>query len=238
VPGARKAADMARATLMMPRVSRLFVLWSDPADGTRHVVGHLAREDDGTFAFSYVPDLQPILQRGFRLLSEFPEKKLYRARYLFPTFAQRIPVPSRPDFKRILDSWGVQDKDDHLEILGRSGGIQVTDRLELSEYRSESDPLTRALVFRIAGEKRHPGGDLLQPGDPVLLARDRQNAFDPSATLVLVREGKTVGYVPRQYSKMIAGQLDAGHSLEATALRRLVVPPERGRWQVEVRRPS
>jgi len=70
------------------------------------------------------------------------------------------------------------------------------------------------------------------------LARDRQNAFDQSATLVLVREGKTIGYVPRQYSKMIAEHLDAGHSLEASALRRLVVPPERGRWQIEVRRSS
>ncbi len=221
--------------------ARLFVLWSEPVDGTRHVIGHLWR-DHRDFSFGYVPEVDAVMKRGFELLPEFPEQRPvsepYRSPYLFSTFAQRIPSPSRPDYARILHSWGVKQSDDPLEILRLSGGIQVTDRLELAEYRAESDTLSSPLVFRVAGEKRCPGGDLLKPGDPVVLKREAGNEFDPNATLVLLRGGERVGYVPRQYSKMMARLLDAGYPLEAVALRRLVVPPERGRWQIRVRCPS
>jgi hypothetical protein len=225
----------------LDQLDRLFVLWSEPTDGTRHVIGQLWREH-GQFAFGYVPEVDAAMRRGFELLPEFPDKrplfKPYRSPYLFSTFAQRIPSPSRPDYARILRSWGVQLGDDPLEVLRLSGGVQVTDRLELAEYRSESDKLSRPLVFRVAGEKRCPGADLLNEGDPVVLAREADNQHDPNATLVLLRDGQRVGYVPRQYSAMIAKHLDAGHPLEAVALRRLVVPPERGRWQIRVRSPT
>jgi hypothetical protein len=218
--------------------ARLFVLWSEPAYGTRHVVGHLWREL-GDFAFGYVPEVDAALKRGFELLPEFPKKRLlsepYLSPYLFSTFAQRIPSPSRPDYERILQSWGVERSDDPLEILRLSGGIQVTDRLELAEYRSESDKLSKPLVFRVAGEKRFTGGDLLKVGDHVVLQRETHNPHDPHATLVLLRQGEKVGYVPRQYSGIIASHLDAERQLETIALRRLVVPPERGRWQIRVR---
>ena len=40
----------------MAQLDRLFVLWSDPDDGTRHVVGHLLRNGHD-YAFGYERDL-------------------------------------------------------------------------------------------------------------------------------------------------------------------------------------
>jgi len=232
------AAD-ASALAVRPGVSagRLFVLWRAPDDGTRIPIGELWHES-GRFAFGYVEDLQLAFDRGFRLLTEFPERRTcddpYRSPYLFPTFAERIPSPKRPDYQAILESWGVEDGDDPLEILARSGGIQATDRLELAEYRASDDDLSESLQFRIAGMKYQDGEAEFHVGDHLELLRETGNAYDQDATLVLTRNGIRIGYVPRQYSRLIAGILGSGRSLDTVVIRELTVPTDTGRWVVRV----
>ena len=223
---------------MSPRISRLFVLWSDPQDGARFAIGELSRQADG-FRFVYAHEIDRALGRGLKLLPEFPDRsRSYFERHLFSTFAQRIPSPARPDFAQMMESWGVRIelRDDPMEILARSGGIQATDRLELAEFRDDRDPLEIPLLFRVAGEKHLDGAVQLAAGEHVTLMREHANPHDEYATLVLKKEGRAVGYVPRQYSKMISQHLDAGHALESVAVHRLVVPPDRGRWVISVRR--
>lgn len=232
------AAD-APPVALRPRVGsgRLFVLWRAPDDGTRIPIGELWREPLG-FAFGYVDDLQLAFDRGFRLLTEFPDHLTchapYRSPYLFPTFAQRIPSPKRPDYQAILESWGVEQGDDPLEILASSGGIQATDRLELAEYRASDDDLSDPLLFRIAGMKYQAGQAELHVGDRLELLRQTGNPHDPDATLVLTRNGIRVGYVPRQYSRLIAGILGSGRALVTVVVRELTVPADTGRWVVQV----
>lgn len=109
----------------------MLVLWKD-LKGLRRVIGDLWRTSDGGYAFGYRDDL-PSAGEGWLGLIEFPEHRTYRASYLFPTFAQRIPGPGRPDRIALLRAWGVVNEDDDLEILARSGGVQETDRIELAE---------------------------------------------------------------------------------------------------------
>jgi hypothetical protein len=158
----------------------------------------------------------------------------YRSAYLFPTFAQRIPSPKRPDYQAILESWGVEHSDDPLEILALSGGIQATDRLELAEYRASDDDLSDPLLFRIAGMKYQTGQANLHVGDRLELLHEMGNAHDPDATLVLTRSGVKVGYVPRQYSRLVARILSAGGALDTVVVRELAVPADTGRWVVQV----
>ncbi len=86
--------------------------------------------------FAYVDDLQIAFDRRFYLLTEFPRHRIrgdpYRSSNLFPTFAERIPSRKQPDYRAILQSWGAEHSDDPFEILGRSRGILMTDRLELA----------------------------------------------------------------------------------------------------------
>jgi hypothetical protein len=206
-------------------------------DGTRFVVGELWRERDG-YAFTYRSALPTA--EGFGLLPEFPEHRTspnaYRASYLFATFAQRVPSPTRADLRDLLASWGVEHGDDPLEILARSGGVQTTDRLELAEYRPEDDPLDRPLEMRVAGATRLEEVGTLSAGDALELRRELKNEHDPNATLFLFEGDQRVGYVPRQYAVLVAGLLDTGTPLRAVAVRRLVLPPEGGRWVVRVSR--
>lgn len=222
----------------MKRIDRLFVMWAEPAQGRRTVIGHLRRETDGEFTFSYDESgLREAQARGFVLLSEFPLAQTYRSRYLFSTFAQRIPSPKRPDYRAMLDAWGVSG-DDQLELLAVSGGIQHTDSLELAEYRAADDPLDAPVRMRIAAEKHFPAAAQLKPGDELELQRDLSNPSDPLATWFVLREGERVGYVPRQYTALIAKHLLSGSWLGASVLRRLPVPLDRGRWLVQVSKRS
>jgi hypothetical protein len=215
------------------------VLWGEPEGGRRLPIGELWRDAEG-FAFGYGHEIDLATGKGFRLLAEFPVRRElaspYRSPYLFATFAQRIPSPRRPDFEQILESWGVGTGDSQLEILARSGGVQMTDRIELAEYRAANDPLDRPLVIRVAGMRHYPGGSLVEEGDTVVLTREPHNIHDGCATAIRTTTGEQIGYVPRQYAKAVAALLDARIVLSATALRRLVEPADGGRWLVQITR--
>lgn len=215
------------------------MLWGEPEGGRRLAIGELWRDAQG-FAFGYGHEIDLATEKGFRLLAEFPVRRElaspYRSLYLFATFAQRIPSPRRQDFERILESWGVRTVDSQLDILARSGGVQMTDRIELAEYRAHDDPLERPLVIRVAGMRHYPGGSLVKDGDAVLLAREPHNIHDACATAIRTEAGEQIGYVPRQYAQLMAALLDSRIRLSATALRRLVEPADGGRWLVQITR--
>jgi hypothetical protein len=147
---ARAPVTLAGGADVSGRAARLWVLWGEPIEGRRRCIGELWRDAEG-YAFSYVDEVQAARAEGFRMLPEFPElndvEAPYRARYLFPTFAQRIPSPKRRDFDAIMASWGVAHADNPLEVLAASGGVQMTDRIELSEHRPADDDLAVPLFF-------------------------------------------------------------------------------------------
>ncbi len=219
----------------MTSVERLFVIWrAPPADGTRHLVGELAGPDP--YCFRYRPDVKVAEAAGF---AGFPEFPLTDARYesprLFTTFQQRIPSSRRPDLARLLEGWGLQESDTPLTVLARSGGFLLTDRLELAEFRTEADSLATPLGFRVAGQKYYddPAAEL-PIGSRVLLRAEPSNAHDENAVEVLVHDRK-LGYVPRQYSRLVAGHVARGTRLVGTTVGRMLVPGEAARWVVTVR---
>jgi len=215
------------------------VLWGEPDGGRRIVIGELWQDTQG-FAFGYGHEIDAATEKGFRLLPEFPLRRgldaPYRSGHLFATFAQRIPSPRRPDFQQILASWGVQDGDSQLAILARSGGVQLTDRIELAEYRAPDDALAAPLVVRVAGMRHYTGAGSLGEDDAVLLRREPGNAHDANATAILTAAGVQVGYVPRQYAEFVARLIDAGVPVSARALGRLTDPVDGGRWLVRLAR--
>lgn len=217
-------------------VDRLWVMWRGP-DEQRRRIGQLWRTESG-FAFAYESELPA----DFHLLAEFPERRgadaPYTSRCLFPTFADRIPSPRRPDFAELLASWGVSSADDQLEVLARSGGLLITDWIELSEWRAEDDPLHTPLAVRVAGAGHHATGvSLARAGDEVSLRREPTNPRDPAATeIMLTTREERLGYVPRPYTELVAGLLDAGAQLRARIVRKLGMSETYDRWIVQIER--
>jgi hypothetical protein len=162
------------------------------------------------------------------MLPEFPElnevEAPYRARYLFPTFAQRIPSPKRRDFDAIMASWGVVHPDNPLEVLAASGGVQMTDRIELSEHRPADDDLAVPLFFRVAGTRHYAAAEQVRAEMGLKLVREPGNEHDGYASMLVTSDERLIGYVPKQYSRIVARALDAGHLLETVAVRWLAVP--------------
>jgi hypothetical protein len=218
-------------------LSRLFVLWRDLQTGTRHTIGELRRSAGYEFTYR-LDDVTRAQAVGFELLTEFPKLSgdPYRSGYLFATFAQRIPSPKRPDYCSIMQSWGIEDRDDSLLVLARSGGIQITDRLELAEYRDSDDDLTQPLVFRLAGSQHSSGAEHVADGEELRLAWESGNVSDQFATLVVRTNHENIGYVPRQYSQLVSSLLRSETRLETRAIRRMLAPASAGRLLVEVRR--
>jgi HIRAN domain len=223
-------------------IRRLDVLWRVPGH-RRFRVGTLARDDDGNFCFEYAAprELDEAVAAGFRRIPglEPGESGVVRSAHLFATFAQRIPSPKRPDFDRLIEQWSVRDPGDAFEILARSGGLLLTDHLELSEHRDDDDDLSIPLSFVVAGMRYGDDSEATRarPGDPVLLTREAANASDPWAVQVSW-SGARLGYVPRQYARLVASLLEAGARLDAVIERRLLVPNEGPRWVVRASNPA
>ena len=209
----------------MTDTRKLFVLWREPTDGGhRHVIGHLW-EADGEFHFAYASTLSAAKAAGFLPLVELPdETETYSSRYLFPTFAQRIPSPARPDFQRLMAGWGVVHLDDRMEILAQSGGLQVTDRIELAAFRADDADLTEPLELRGAGARHRAEPPVLAVGAPVVLRAESDNPADPHAVRIEGASGGFAGYVPRQYSALVARMLGRGTPHVARVVRELVEP--------------
>lgn len=221
-------------------IDRLFVLWAD-RDGRRRVIGHLVRTPD-RIRFWYDARAVDSLAEGFVALpgldglrEHCDDAHAFDARYLFATFAERIPSKARTDAAAMLKAWGVERDDDQFEILAKSGGARATDRIELAEYRADDDELAQPLEFRIAGGK-HSEPAMLHAGEAVELRREPTNERDASATIVIARTGQRAGYVPAQYAKMFARLIDGGVQLDATAVRQLMLLDEAGRWVIRARR--
>jgi|GEM_PF-1141751 len=227
---------------MTATYDRLFVIWVDP-DGRRHVVGRLWRDPGGGFSFGYCAEsLSTALDAGFRSLMEFPDlardlSMPYSSASLFATFRKRVPAASRGDYGQLLAGWGIESTEpDPMEVLARSGGVLLTDDLELAEYRSKSDDLAQPLRFRISGQSHSQPTPPVDPGRELALRREPENPKDPYATIVLTLDDQRVGWVPKQYSELIARLLDRGVPLRAWAERQLLLPENRGRWVVRVER--
>lgn len=209
---------------MTTTIDRLFVLWREPTDqGTRHVVGLLERREK-RYSFRYTQPAPPSAAR-FQPFVEFPDAaRTYESGYLFPLFSQRVPSPLRPDRPRMMTSWGVTNPDDVMEVLARSGGVQLTDRVELAEWRADNDDLARPLELRLAGIRHHESKHVAV-GDTLTLAAEPENAADPHAVRVMDASARKVGYVPRQYSALLSNILrEAPSGLHAIVLRRLPDP--------------
>jgi hypothetical protein len=221
-------------------IDRLIVLWGDSC-GNRRVVGHLIRTPQ-VVRFWYDAQATDAKAHGFVPLPGLPdvathqdEAHAYEARYLFAPFAERIPSKARFDAGELLRSWGVERSDDQFEILARSGGIRATDRLELAEYRAPDDDLSRPLEFRVASRRHLPDAASVAVGDAVSLRREPANVADPEA-VIIDRVGRTVGYVPRQYSALVSRILDRNTDIDARVVRELVLP-DVGKWVVRLSRP-
>lgn len=181
----------------------LIVAWQDAVTRRWHTVARLGRTETGRYYFVYTegskesPNFEP-----FGRMTNL--HAVYLSEEIFPLFANRILPKSRPDYKAYIGWLGLKEHHvDDLEVLGRSGGIRATDKLELFPCPAPDERGGYTGYFFVHGLRYLLPAHVqrsteLQAGDPLFVVRDIQNPVDPNALLLRTADPVSlVGYCPR-----------------------------------------
>ncbi len=111
----------------------VYLVWTDIKTGNKYKVAELYKIDN-EFYFRYIlENVKEAQKNGFKLLIAFPQiNALYDNPKLFAIFAARLPEPSRPEIKEILETYGMTEYD-AFELLKRSGAKLPTDNYEFAQ---------------------------------------------------------------------------------------------------------
>ena len=102
----------------------VYLVWTDIKTGNKYKVAELYKMNN------ILENVKEAQKSGFKLLIAFPQiNALYDNPKLFATFAARLPEPTRPEIKEILETYGMAEYD-AFELLKRSGAKLPTDNYE------------------------------------------------------------------------------------------------------------
>lgn len=93
----------------------------------------------------------------------------------------------------------------------------------------------RCTVHGLCFENRYRLLEAIHAGDPLVLAREPENAIGDDAILVQTASTQTIGYVPRTISKWLAPLMDAGHSAVASVIKVRTGCPYYERLLIQIR---
>ncbi len=180
----------------------LYLAWQDPEGRSWYPVARLTRRN-GAYSFVYVRGAQEC--SGFRPFLRMEDLTVeYRSEELFPVFANRLLLKSRPDHKDFLDWLNVPpDENDPLVLLGRSGGARETDHFIVFPCPEKTMDGKYHVHFFAHGIRYLPALAIEQVNSlsartRLFLMPDPQNEFD--ALAIALRTGAPVtivGFVPR-----------------------------------------
>jgi len=181
----------------------LFVNWQDESSRRIFPVGRLLTLGSEGYEFAYIAAAREAAQFGFLPFVAFPEiDRVYRAPELPAFFKNRVLQPGRPDYSQHLLELGIKSATaTPIEILARSGGLRVTDPLEVF---AELVPALRGDRFEthffVRGIRHYVGAEdaiaHLQPGDVLSLRPEPDNVVNSKAHLLACHDSRCVGYVP------------------------------------------
>lgn len=182
-------------------VRRLLVTTQDPQSRTYQPVGFLTRVRDDDYRFGYLRSaVSAPWFRAIPGLSRAQQGEL-RSATLFPTFAVRVISARRPDISTTLDALALAPDADPFEILERSHGTRVGDRMELLPAPNADDDGNISFTFLSHGVRHldpweQDRIDSLQPGQPLRLRPEPSNPVNPHAQLVTDGDNVRLGWVP------------------------------------------
>ncbi len=108
----------------------VYLTWTDVNTGNKYKVAMLYKKNE-TYYFKYIlENVKEAQEKGFELLIAFPQiNATYENPQLFAVFSSRLPEPTRPEIKEILETYGMTEYDE-FELLKRSGAKLPTDNYE------------------------------------------------------------------------------------------------------------
>lgn len=189
-------------------VRQVFLAWQDPVGRSWYPIGTLTF-DGSLYRFAYTVGADEAQQTaGFRPLAAFPNLRTpYESPEMFPFFANRVLMSSRPDYDTFVSYMALpRNGGNPLELLARSGGRRVTDSYEVFPRPDLANDEKYRITFfahglRHLAESSRKRLTCLAPNERLLLMHDLQNEHDRHALLLRTNGGRSdwsvVGYLPR-----------------------------------------
>ncbi len=190
---------------MLTEFPMLFVSWRSTRTRRIYPVGRLEFDAITTsYRFCYINSVNQAVEGGFTPLLEFPRlDAVYRAKQIFPLFANRLMPPGRPGYASFLTNLGLDLGDAHpLAILARTGGRRETDQIELFPVPSRDDSgcYTTHCLLRVLRYRPQPATEeriaRLLPDEKLFVMPDPQNPTDPNSLAVRTNDNFLLGYLP------------------------------------------
>lgn len=167
---------------------------------------------DNKYIFQYVnPELDDAKKVGFDFFPGFENlSKVYESSEMFSSIENRLPNVSRPDYLDILNVYNLNQNSTKWDILVSTKGRLITDNYEFVKAFDYTE-----IEFDVAGTNYAKDinlcKDLLHINTKVFLECENDNTMDSYAIKVMLCHNNKqyhLGYVPRYYSKELAGILN------------------------------
>jgi hypothetical protein len=233
---------------MISSVHVLFVAWQDPESRRIFPVARLLRRVSGLYEFAYLRAVREAQASGFVGLPGFEDlERIYSSPTLPELFERRgsrfrrSPAATPPDRATHEPAAEVIDATP-ISVFVRRPERATAERLEVF-----APPLLEAGnarywgVFEARGVGRVQGAPeilrALQPGEPLLLRAEPDNAYNPAALLIERADHTPLGYVPDYLAnELAAAQARPGDlELELLEAERVTFPPAPVAYRVSCR---
>ncbi len=192
---------------MLDKNKSVYLAWQDPETKSWHVVGLLTGHTDA-YTFGYTHGA--LTSKNFIPFSGMEDKNnKYISTELFPLFYNRLLSSNRPEYSNFINWLGLPSNASAISVLGRSGGLRSTDKLEMfNRIEVEADGSFEYVFFAHGLGYLTPTANKrvsrLQQGDELLLCLDCQNSYDEHAVIIrAANPAEIIGYVPRYLSQNI-----------------------------------
>jgi hypothetical protein len=186
----------------MTSTKTVYLAWRSPI-ARWYPVGRL-QWDGARYEFRYIRGSERAeREAGFRPLIEFRRFEAnYSARALFPTFENRIPAPSYPEYRAYMAWLCLSSDADQMDILARNGGQRATDMFEVFPRAEPVDGRYRAEVFvhglRHRTDAERARAEALDIDERLVLEHEPSNAGgDVLAVRTESQDKIHLGYMPR-----------------------------------------
>ena len=187
----------------MNTLKTLFLAWKSPNNTSWFPIGRLTYNGEN-YKFVYLQGAKKAQnQSDFVPLISFPcLDNVYTSKELFPLFANRLISSSRPDYASFIQWLNMtQYKNDHIALLGRSGGERQTDTLTIFPYPELDEKGFYNLHFFAKGLSHLPESNIqriqhLQPSEKLWLDHEFKNSYNSQTITLKTVDNYIVGYVP------------------------------------------
>ena len=196
----------------MKGLNSVYLAWQAPDTKTWYVVGLLTEHED-YYTFSYTKGA--LKSEKFIPFSGMKDlDKMYVSDELFPLFKNRLLSEKRPEYPRFIEWLDLgSDEVSPIEVLGRSGGLRGTDKLQMfNRVEIENDGYFEHVFFaHVLGYLSQSAKDRvsgLQKNEKLLLCLDCQNSYDGNAVIIRAENpAEILGYCPSYLAKDISSFL-------------------------------